>query len=173
MKIAAFDVYQYTLDLNYPLTVRGQQLKNRQGLIIHLTSDQGEEGFGDVAPLPGFSQETLPDVLDQIPLLRSKFCDQEIPDELIKFTGQFNQWLNPFNLKSSLRFGFESAVLHLLANSHHTSPYKLIPTTTTHPGRSRWYRMRAYTAHTKNTNIITTATRSCCFWLSLLLSRLS
>ncbi len=135
MKIATFEVYQYSLNLNYPLTVRGQQLKNRQGLIIHLTSDQGEEGFGDVAPLPGFSQETLPDVLDQIPLLRSKFCDQEIPNELIKFTGQFDQWLNPFNLKPSLRFGFESAVLHLLANAQHTAPYKLIPATTTHQVR--------------------------------------
>ena len=135
VKIAAFDVYQYALDLNHPLTVRGQQLQNRQGLIIHLRSQQGEEGFGDVAPLPGFSQETLSDALDQIPTLRSKICDQTIPEGLTKFNGQFDQWLDPFNLKPSLRFGFESAVLHLLANAQHTAFYKLIPATTTHPVR--------------------------------------
>jgi len=135
VKIAAFDVYQYSLDLNYPLTVRGQQLKNRQGLIIHLKSEQGEEGFGDVAPLPAFSLETLSETIDQIPSLRSKICDQSVPDKLTKFNGQFDQWLDPFNLKPSLRFGFESAVLHLLSNAQHRALYKLIPATTSHQVR--------------------------------------
>jgi len=135
VKIAAFDVYQYSLDLNHPLTIRGQQLENRQGLIIHLKSEQGEEGFGDVAPLPAFSRETLNDTLNQIPLLCSKMCGQTIPEGLTKFSGKFDRWLDPFDLKPSLRFGFESAVLHLLANARQTALYKLIPATTIHQVR--------------------------------------
>jgi len=135
VKIAAFDVYQYTLELNQPLTICDQQLQNRQGLIIHLKSENGENGFGEVAPLPGFSQETLSEVCDQIHLLRSKTCDQTVPEGLTKFKGQFNQWLDPFSLKASLRFGFESAVLHLLANTLNTSVVKLIPTAMTHQVR--------------------------------------
>jgi len=135
VKIDSFDVYQYSLDLNSPLTVRGQQLQNRQGLIIHLKSEQGEEGFGDVAPLPGFSRETLDDTRKQIPLLRSGLNGHTIPEELTKFSGQFDQWLDSYNLKPSLRFGFESAVLHLLSNAQHTSLYKLFPTTTAHQVR--------------------------------------
>lgn len=128
MKISEFEIYKYSLDLEQPLTVRGQQLKGRQGLIIHLTSEQGAEGFGEVAPLPGFSKETLEEALDQIELLRSSVCEQEaVPEGLSKFNGQFNQWLDPFSLKPSARFGFESAVLHLLANARHKPLYKLIP----------------------------------------------
>ena len=136
MKIAAFDVYQYTLELNQPLAVCGHSLENRQGLIIHLTSEQGEDGFGDVAPLPGFSKETLNDALEQTKLLRSKLCDQTLPEGLTKFNGQFDQWLDPFDLKPSVRFGFESAVLHLIANVKHAPVHKLIPATTYHPVRA-------------------------------------
>jgi O-succinylbenzoate synthase len=135
VKIAAFDLFQYTLELSRPLTVRGQKLQNRQGLIIRLISEQGDEGFGDVAPLPGFSQETLSEALVQMQFLRSKLRDQAIPERLTKFSGQFDQWLDSFDLRPSARFGFESAVLHLLANAHHAPVHKLIPATTYHPVR--------------------------------------
>lgn len=135
VKISSFDIYQYTLECKYPLIVRGQELKDRQGLIIHLTSEQGENGFGDVAPLPGFSRESLSEVIDEALLLRSKICDQMVPEKLTKFKGKFDEWLDPFNLKPSLRFGIESAVLHLLANSLHTQVYKLIPSAYTHQVR--------------------------------------
>jgi len=135
VKISAFDIYQYTIELKQPLIIHGQKLKNRQGLIIQLISEQGEIGFGDIAPLPGFSRETLEEVIDQAQLLRSKICDQSVPEGLTKFNGKFDEWFNPFNLKPSLRFGIESAVLHLLANTHHTPVYKLIPSAFAHQVR--------------------------------------
>ena len=134
VKIKDFRIYQYTLELAQPLFVHQQELKNRSGLIIRLISDTGtDEGFGEVAPLPGYSSETLSESNEQIHFLKSKLTGQTIPDQLTQFDGHFEHWLNPFNLKPSVRFGFESAVLNLLANSRHAPLYKLIPDARIHP----------------------------------------
>ena len=132
MKINSFRIYQYALELNEPVYVHGQKLNTREGLIIHLQSDQGKESFGEVAPLPGFSQETLSEALDQVQLLKTKLIGTAIPEQLTKFNGKFDLWLNPFDLKPSVRFGTESAVLHLLAAERQVPLYKLIPNTVQH-----------------------------------------
>jgi len=132
VKIASFKIYQYNLELNQPVTVRSQTINSREGLIIHLISGQGIESFGEVAPLPGFSRETLTEALDQVQLLKAKLNGHAIPDQLTKFDGKFDLWLNPFNLKPSVRFGFESAVLHLIASAQDIPLYQLIPEATHH-----------------------------------------
>lgn len=51
-------VYRYSLPMDAGVVLRNQRLKTRDGLLIHL--QQGEqEGWGEIAPLPEFSQETL------------------------------------------------------------------------------------------------------------------
>jgi len=135
VKIKDFQIYQYTIELNQPLLIRQQKLTNRSGLIIRLISEKGTEGFGEAAPLPGYSRETLSESSKQLHLLKSKLMGQTLPDQLTNFNGQFEHWLNPFDLSPSARFGFESAVLNLLANARHTPIYKLIPETTSHPVR--------------------------------------
>ncbi|MGX1957321.1 o-succinylbenzoate synthase [Serratia proteamaculans] len=51
-------VYRYSLPMDAGVVLRNQRLKTRDGLLIHL--QQGEqEGWGEIAPLPAFSQETL------------------------------------------------------------------------------------------------------------------
>lgn len=51
-------VYRYRLPMEAGVVLRNQRLKTRDGLLIHL--QQGEqEGWGEIAPLPAFSQETL------------------------------------------------------------------------------------------------------------------
>ncbi|CAI1976675.1 o-succinylbenzoate synthase [Serratia proteamaculans] len=51
-------VYRYSLPMDTGVVLRNQRLKTRDGLLIHL--QQGEqEGWGEITPLPEFSQETL------------------------------------------------------------------------------------------------------------------
>ncbi|CAI1642742.1 o-succinylbenzoate synthase [Serratia quinivorans] len=51
-------LYRYSLPMDAGVVLRNQRLKTRDGLLIHL--QQGEqEGWGEIAPLPEFSQETL------------------------------------------------------------------------------------------------------------------
>lgn len=52
-------LYQYSLALHQPLLFNHVTVKQRQGLIIELKFSDGSKGFGDIAPLPGFSKETL------------------------------------------------------------------------------------------------------------------
>ncbi|MBW3166187.1 o-succinylbenzoate synthase [Ferrimonas balearica] len=51
-------LYPYALPLATPLRFAGQSLDQRHGLLIKLERD-GHTGWGDCAPLPGFSHESL------------------------------------------------------------------------------------------------------------------
>ncbi|MCK5081788.1 MAG: o-succinylbenzoate synthase [Candidatus Omnitrophica bacterium] len=125
MKIISAVVYQYSLELVQPLVLRGATLNNRDGLVLHLKSDEGSEGFGEIAPLPGFSRETLDEARDQMLALRFALCEQDIPEKIRKLNGAFDRWLENSTLTPSVRFGVEAAVLGLLANAKNVSLGKL------------------------------------------------
>jgi o-succinylbenzoate synthase len=116
VKIHSLDIYQYSLPFKEPLNVHEQELTKREGLFVHLKSDQDAEAFGEIAPLPGFSQENFKEVLKQTKSLRSSLPDQSIPDRIEELDGKFENWLKEYHLKPSVRFGIEMAVLNLLAN---------------------------------------------------------
>jgi len=52
-------VFRYRLALREPLRLAGQTLTHREGLLLRLTDRSGVCGWGEAAPLPGFSRETL------------------------------------------------------------------------------------------------------------------
>lgn len=57
-------LYRYTLPVETGVILRNRRLKQREGLIVQL--QQGEKmGFGEIAPLPEFSQETLSEAENQ------------------------------------------------------------------------------------------------------------
>ena len=66
MKIVEFKIFRYTLPFKQECIVRGQRLEKREGFIIQLRSEEGLLGYGEVAPLPHFSRESLSDVLEQL-----------------------------------------------------------------------------------------------------------
>ncbi len=101
-------LYRYSLPMEAGVVLRNQRLKTRDGLILCL-SEGDRQGWGEVSPLPGFSNETLEqaqtDALEQLAL-----------------------WLNNTVQESSLpsvAFGISCALaeldgaLPLQANYHH------------------------------------------------------
>ncbi len=82
MIIDSFDDYQYSLDLSQPLILHEQAHQKREGLILHLKSNNGAEGFGEVSPLPGFSDETLAEAKGQVQILQLNLCGEEISEKL-------------------------------------------------------------------------------------------
>ncbi|MBS0846842.1 o-succinylbenzoate synthase [Citrobacter sp. JGM124] len=51
-------VWRYQIPMDAGVVLRDQRMKQREGLLVRLT--QGEqEGWGEIAPLPGFSYESL------------------------------------------------------------------------------------------------------------------
>ena len=59
---SSIDIYRYKLPLIEPLVLKGQTLYARMGLILRVVNAEGNIGFGDCAPLPGFSHEMIEDV---------------------------------------------------------------------------------------------------------------
>ena len=126
MNIVSARSYQYSIELCMPLFLRGKEVNSREGLILHLRSDQDAEGFGEVAPLPEFSKETLAESRNQIRSFKNQLCTEIVPKKICKLNGSFGEWLNGFGLNSSVRFGIESAVLNIIANSKWSSLAKMI-----------------------------------------------
>ncbi len=58
-------IYHYRLPLSRSLPLKGTILHHRQGCILELTSG-GRTVYGEAAPLPDFSQESLSDVEQQL-----------------------------------------------------------------------------------------------------------
>lgn len=116
MNITEVKLYSYRLDVHRPLIVKQQQLHHRDGYLLQLCSSAGN-GFGDIAPLPGFSIDTLEEALMQIRLLKPFLVAEPIPDGLEQLNNGFDDWLGGLKLTSSVRFGIETAVLNLISNN--------------------------------------------------------
>jgi len=126
MKIEKMDIYKYHLPFKGPIRVKDQMATGREGLLICLTSDQGIEGFGDIAPLPGFSRETLQQATDQIKDLQPSLVGALLPKTVASMDGQLSQWWQDKHLKPSVRCGMEMAVLNLAANVKHIGLNELL-----------------------------------------------
>ncbi|MCX6835251.1 MAG: o-succinylbenzoate synthase [candidate division Zixibacteria bacterium] len=117
MKITAVRVYAYRLPLVRPLLLKTEILKERHGFLFKLSSDTGQTAWGEAAPLPGFTRESLADTGTALCALRNKLTGASIPEGVEQLDGQFNNWLSGFALCPSTHFAVETAALGLLAHS--------------------------------------------------------
>lgn len=54
----SFELYQYAIPVDSQLILRNRFLKKREGIFVKVTCDEAV-GWGEIAPLPEFSKETL------------------------------------------------------------------------------------------------------------------
>ena len=112
----SFALYRYSLPFSRPLTLEGATLRNREGLLLKLTDD-GSEGWGETAPLPGFSGESLDEAAVQLRRLAEPMMGREATGDWVDPDGDFSRELDRMSLAPSARFGFELAVWSLYAAS--------------------------------------------------------
>jgi o-succinylbenzoate synthase len=89
-----FDRYQQKF--KQPLNSNHGIWKLREGIIIKLTSESGKVGLGEIAPIPWFGSEALPEAIAFCESLRNPISEKtifSIPDSL-----------------PACQFGFESAI---------------------------------------------------------------
>ncbi len=111
MRIADFDLYRYNLALSDPVTLGDTTLHRREGALIRLTADDGQEGWGEAAPLPNFSPESLEDTIEHLRAAAPELLGREMPASFAQpdhapFTGLTG-------LTPSASFGLEVALLNL------------------------------------------------------------
>ena len=81
-------LYRYQLPLTHPLTFHNQTIEQREGLLLHWGSS-----WSEIAPLPGFSRETL----------------AEAEQETIAFLSAFKQGKTIPVTYPSVQFGLDCA----------------------------------------------------------------
>jgi O-succinylbenzoate synthase len=113
VRISGFDLYRYDLALSEPVTLKDVTLHRREGTLIRLTADDGSEGWGDAAPLPNFSPESLDDTVEQLRAIASPLLGHEVPANLPKPND--TPLMELTSLTPSARFGLEVALLNLLS----------------------------------------------------------
>ena len=104
------ELFRYSLPLTASIALRHATLSERTGFLIRLTDD-GEEGWGEAAPLPGFSRETEAEALDSLRAIRQSGDVSKIALAA-----------HP----SSVRFAVESALLDLQAQQEGKTMAKLL-----------------------------------------------
>ena len=113
MRVAGFELRRYSLPLTAPLKLAGVTLHHREGLLLRLVTANGTEGWGDAAPLPGFSHESLEEAESDLRVLAETMTDREI--DARRFTD------DQLEAAPSARFGFETALWNLYAAEREVS----------------------------------------------------
>lgn len=120
MTLSSVDLYRYRLPFTSPLRIGGEEKEYRTGLLVRFQSEDGDIGWGDAAPLPGFSEEKLGDVVAAAESLKAQLEGTEVSLEG-GLGGVFERLPLSADVPASLRFAVESAGLHLLAEAQHRS----------------------------------------------------
>ncbi|UWZ93920.1 o-succinylbenzoate synthase [[Pasteurella] aerogenes] len=116
MTIREYHLYQYSIPVDSQLILRNRFLKKREGLLVQIKCGE-HEGWGEIAPLPEFSQETLSEArvqaLDWLARWDEARCH--------------NQKLTLENLFPSVAFGLSCALAELKGKLNVQGNYQVAP----------------------------------------------
>ena len=119
MKFKDFELYSYKIPLKRTLKLKGHSIDSRVGLILKIFDSEGNCGFGEIAPLPGFSREIFDEAKSQTiqicSLLRETASPRK-PEKIISAIKDF-----PEDIYPSVSFGVASAFLILSARARNIS----------------------------------------------------
>ncbi|WP_439238659.1 o-succinylbenzoate synthase [Lonepinella sp. BR2919] len=113
-----YNLYRYNIPVDSQLILRNRFLKKREGLLVQVKCGENE-GWGEIAPLPEFSQETLEQAESQaIDWLKkwdqARSCDEKLP-------------LNDDELYPSVAFGLSVALAELKGKLGEQGNYQVAP----------------------------------------------
>ncbi len=124
--IQSIHCYAFNLPLAHPFFAREEEIKAREGLIVHVISDYGHMGFGEISPLPGVSLEPLKKAVHQAEILLRELKNAQVPVETHFLLEWLLNRLPQALFCPSVRFGFESAIISMVANFHDLSVHALL-----------------------------------------------
>lgn len=115
MTVSAAELYRYRLPLTEPLRLGGAMIASRRGLMLRLETSDGAGEWGEAAPLPGFSVETMSEATTAMEMLARTVVGKTVPEEAdletLLRTSSF------YEGPPSVQFAFESALIGLAADS--------------------------------------------------------
>jgi len=125
MKLQSLVLYRYSLPFTEPFTFAGVARASREGFVLKLVTDVGAMAYGDIAPLPGFSQESPQQVQREAIVICNtpSYNSLEASSDL----GSAANWFATQELSASVRFGVESALMTLVSLKTDSSPDPALP----------------------------------------------
>jgi o-succinylbenzoate synthase len=114
MKIRC-SLHRYHLPLVRPLRVGQREISSREGLILGIKDDSGHEGLGEIAPLPGFSRESMADASAQLTQVLPGYHKELWPESFEAFSVRSELMSRLDALYHSVSFGISSALFMLYA----------------------------------------------------------
>lgn len=119
MRLANADLIPYTLQLDPPARIGGEEVSERQGVLLKIEAESGEIGWGDCAPLPGFSRETLGEATATLRALADSLAEHSLDPRLfIDPTGPVARALDAASPAPSVRYALDLALFSLGADVH-------------------------------------------------------
>ncbi len=112
MKLKHFQLYRYRLPFQRALQLKTRTHTHRTGCVVELYSDDGLAGWGEIAPLPGFSLESLNDAIQQADHFLSRQRRVTLPPKV----DALFEWI-PADLFPAVAFGISGAILNIMAQA--------------------------------------------------------
>lgn len=119
MKFRDFKLYSYKISLKRTLKLKGLSIDSRVGLILKIFDSDGNCGFGEIAPLPGFSRENFEEAKSQTIQICNSLKKPVSRQEPEKISGAIKDF--PGDVYPSVSFGVASALLILSADRRNIS----------------------------------------------------
>lgn len=119
MKITQIEFIPYHYDFPRPLRLAKMQLSYREGYYIWLYEENGFLGIGEVAPLPGFSLESMKNVKKHLESLKRQLEHSAI--KLDVHSGAVTGFPGLKKFPPSLKYGIEEALFDIAGQINHVS----------------------------------------------------
>ena len=113
MTVSRCRIFRYRLPLVAPLPLAGRVIRERAGILIRLDSDTGTSGWGDVAPLPGFSPESLGEAEAELTAWAGRLRGASL-EPRARGLESWPECGPAVAVSPSVRFGLETALASLL-----------------------------------------------------------
>jgi len=110
-------VWQYSIPLRIPLITAQGTIAKRQGLIVRAETDDGLVGHGEIAPLEGFSRESLEEARRAVSPLQQRLEGQPIPLEPSALRASYVGRDSDRVSLPTIPFGIESMLADLAAQT--------------------------------------------------------
>lgn len=134
MSITDVHWYPYRVPLRSPLVTAHRTLVFREGAIVELRTQEGDCGYGEIAPLPDFSEETLNETMEAI--RQSPFVHSLRGKPLLKALNEL--YAEVGRLPASALCGLECALMDVLGQAQSRN----ISTLLAHDGNRIYQRAR-------------------------------
>ncbi|BBM85886.1 o-succinylbenzoate synthase [Candidatus Uabimicrobium amorphum] len=122
MRVNDIVIHPFDLPLTKPLQLKRDMVENRRGLVVELRGDDCR-GYGEIAPLPYFHNETLQQIHNEIDIIKNSIYSLQWDAKAVVNTpGFFGEKLSVYNFAPSVMWGIETALWNLTSDYLKTPP---------------------------------------------------